>query len=441
MDPWLQPAIGYIRNWIEFQMRTSQQPGCIVAIRASGQGCRRIRLRACQPRHRRKAHATPPVSDRIAFQEFHRGRDHEAARTAQIAAGRSRWAVCEGLAPPGRGNHHRAACFPTARALPAMATTPDSLPTAGPIVSREELLADFKLPPAIEPNTRFKYSNHGFGLIGLVIEAITNEPYRGVDQARDHRCRRPARNQAHMRRLPVAFRSRAATHFGFPWAGVSSFPVTIRAMRLRPPPASSVRQRMSPASSGNWRPMRNAACFRLPAVGRSCADTGATRKRCLKAITALESAAARQPAGSGSATPEDSRAMSPAPFRFPHSNSTITVLTNSADGLGRILARWRHAYPARICGTAARRNGAFATGPENGGAPVAQSISSRSAIACWSPIRMRTIHSWMLRKSRSPAVTPAGSRKRSGAEATASQCAERATRPARSPISGSQAAI
>src|ERR1700712_1498778 len=36
MEPWLQPAIGYIRNWIEFQMRVSQQPGCIVAIAYRG---------------------------------------------------------------------------------------------------------------------------------------------------------------------------------------------------------------------------------------------------------------------------------------------------------------------------------------------------------------------------------------------------------------------
>lgn len=35
-----------------------------------------------------------------------------------------------------------------------------------------------KSPPTIEPNSRFKYSNHGFGLLGLVIEAITKEPYR-----------------------------------------------------------------------------------------------------------------------------------------------------------------------------------------------------------------------------------------------------------------------
>jgi CubicO group peptidase (beta-lactamase class C family) len=33
-------------------------------------------------------------------------------------------------------------------------------------------------PPAIDPNTRFKYSNHGYGLLGLVIEAVAKEPYK-----------------------------------------------------------------------------------------------------------------------------------------------------------------------------------------------------------------------------------------------------------------------
>src|SRR5882724_7161284 len=36
MEPWMQPAIGYIRDWIEFQLRASQQPGCIVAIAHRG---------------------------------------------------------------------------------------------------------------------------------------------------------------------------------------------------------------------------------------------------------------------------------------------------------------------------------------------------------------------------------------------------------------------
>src|SRR5580704_16341717 len=36
MEPWLQSATGYIRSWIEFQMRAAEQPGCIVAIAHRG---------------------------------------------------------------------------------------------------------------------------------------------------------------------------------------------------------------------------------------------------------------------------------------------------------------------------------------------------------------------------------------------------------------------
>jgi len=35
MEPWVQYAVEYIRSWIEFQMRTTQQPGCITAIAAA----------------------------------------------------------------------------------------------------------------------------------------------------------------------------------------------------------------------------------------------------------------------------------------------------------------------------------------------------------------------------------------------------------------------
>src|SRR5712672_2697571 len=36
MKSWQQAAIDYIRSWIDFQMRASQQPGCIVAIAHRG---------------------------------------------------------------------------------------------------------------------------------------------------------------------------------------------------------------------------------------------------------------------------------------------------------------------------------------------------------------------------------------------------------------------
>src|SRR3984957_13604698 len=36
MEPWLQSALGYFRNWVEFQSRASPRPGCIVAVAHRG---------------------------------------------------------------------------------------------------------------------------------------------------------------------------------------------------------------------------------------------------------------------------------------------------------------------------------------------------------------------------------------------------------------------
>ncbi len=38
-------------------------------------------------------------------------------------------------------------------------------------------MIDLAQPPTLDANTRFKYSNHGYGLLGLAIEQITGEPY------------------------------------------------------------------------------------------------------------------------------------------------------------------------------------------------------------------------------------------------------------------------
>ena len=46
-----------------------------------------------------------------------------------------------------------------------------------PFLSKDELLGELGDPPPIEAGVRYKYSNHGFGLLGLIIEAVTLEPY------------------------------------------------------------------------------------------------------------------------------------------------------------------------------------------------------------------------------------------------------------------------
>jgi CubicO group peptidase (beta-lactamase class C family) len=42
----------------------------------------------------------------------------------------------------------------------------------------DEMMAELRNPPVIEPNTRFKYSNYGYALLGLLIEDIASEPFR-----------------------------------------------------------------------------------------------------------------------------------------------------------------------------------------------------------------------------------------------------------------------
>jgi CubicO group peptidase (beta-lactamase class C family) len=176
MDSWLRFAAEYICDWLEFQLRASQQPGLIVALVHRGEilmerGFGLANLDTNEkltPRHRfriashsksftaagllklrerRKLRLDDPVGEYVT------GLDRQVAETtlAQLlshSAGLTRDGVDSGQFTDSR-----------------------------PYLDKSELLAELKQPPAIEPNTRFKYSNHGFGLLGLVIEAITGEPY------------------------------------------------------------------------------------------------------------------------------------------------------------------------------------------------------------------------------------------------------------------------
>ena len=47
-----------------------------------------------------------------------------------------------------------------------------------PLASSEEALADPARPPLIDTNTRFKYCNQGYALLGTLITAVTEEPHR-----------------------------------------------------------------------------------------------------------------------------------------------------------------------------------------------------------------------------------------------------------------------
>jgi CubicO group peptidase (beta-lactamase class C family) len=177
MDPWLQPAIGYIRNWIEFQMRTSQQPGCIVALAHRGKVVAEFAF----------GHANLATGEKLTPRHRFRIASHSKSFTAagiMKLREQHKLRLDDPVGEYVKGLHRQVAEATIAQILSHSAgLTRDGMAggqfsDSRPFLSTDELIADLSSSPRIEPNSRFKYSNHGFALIGLVIEAITKQPYR-----------------------------------------------------------------------------------------------------------------------------------------------------------------------------------------------------------------------------------------------------------------------
>ena len=82
MPGWLSSALDYIPDWLAFQMRTSEQPGCIVAIARRG---RVVLERAWGAADLATGELLTP-----RYQELHRCRHSEAARRRQSSGSTTR---------------------------------------------------------------------------------------------------------------------------------------------------------------------------------------------------------------------------------------------------------------------------------------------------------------------------------------------------------------
>ena len=177
MEDWLGPALDYVPQWIEYQMRESEQPGCVIAVahqgavvfeRAFGQANIVTRV-ALTPRHRFRVASHSKTFSAAGVLKLR----EEGKLSLDDRVGR----YVENL-------HSAIAEATIAQLLSHSAgilrdgTDSGQWQDTRPFLDDAELRADLAAAPTIEANTRFKYSNHGFGLIGLVIEAITGSPYR-----------------------------------------------------------------------------------------------------------------------------------------------------------------------------------------------------------------------------------------------------------------------
>jgi CubicO group peptidase (beta-lactamase class C family) len=176
MDKWLRSAIDYVGSWIEFQLTTIQQPGVIVAFAHRGEivaehafGLSNLDTgEKLTPRHR--------------FRIASHSKSFTAAGIMKLREQR-KLRLDDTIGQYVGGLHPRVAETTIAQVLSHSAGLTRDGVDSGPFIDRRpyldanELLAELKLPTAIEAGTRFKYSNHGFGLLGLVIATVTEQPY------------------------------------------------------------------------------------------------------------------------------------------------------------------------------------------------------------------------------------------------------------------------
>lgn len=176
MPAWLAPALDYLPRWLEFQMRTTEVPGCALAVAHKGKvvlerafGVADLaRGSELTPRHRFRVASHSKSFTTTAIMKL---RDQDRLRLDDRAG-----QYVSGL-------HPAIARATIAQLLSHSAGIVRDGSDAGqwqdrrPFLDEAELRAALAELPTLTAGTRFKYSNHGFGLAGLVIEAVTGEPY------------------------------------------------------------------------------------------------------------------------------------------------------------------------------------------------------------------------------------------------------------------------
>jgi CubicO group peptidase (beta-lactamase class C family) len=176
MLSWVPAALDYIARWIEFQMRFFEHPGCVIAVAHDG----RILLEAAfgsadlrtgeklTPRHRFRVASHSKTFTAAGIMKLRErgvvGLDDKVGKHVPRLDPELAEVTLVQLLAHGAG-------------VVRDGVTGDQWFDRRPFADPDELSAALCSAPTIEPNTRFKYSNYGYGLLGRVIEAVTGEPY------------------------------------------------------------------------------------------------------------------------------------------------------------------------------------------------------------------------------------------------------------------------
>ena len=290
---WINAALDYLPQWLDLQLERYRQPGCSVAIARGGETVAELALGVADMRTHQPL--TPRHRLRIA--------SHSKTFTAAgVMLLREQGKV--GLDDPiGRyvdGLHKDLAGARIGELLSHSAGVTRDGPDAGqfldrrPYLSRAELLADLRAKPPLEAGVQLKYSNHGYGLLGLMMEQVTGTDYASWMQRHVIAAAGLEETAPDMPHLP----RRAPLAVGHS----SEFPFGQRLIVPGDNPCDAMPRRMWPASFRSWRRTARTASSRSPAAARWRSAAGATPATCSSPTTGWAPCSARQARANGWAT-------------------------------------------------------------------------------------------------------------------------------------------
>ncbi|WP_426435366.1 serine hydrolase domain-containing protein [Bradyrhizobium genosp. P] len=176
MTDWLRSALDYIPVWVDFQRELSGQPGVSLAVAHKGQvlvehASGVADLATCEPltsRHRFRV-ASHSKTFTAAGIMLLRERD-------QIRLDDRLGAYVADLTPE-VSNVTISQLLSHAAGLTRDGPDGGQFSDRRPFLSEAEFRADLSAPQPVAAGVTFKYSNHGFALLGKVIEKVTGKPY------------------------------------------------------------------------------------------------------------------------------------------------------------------------------------------------------------------------------------------------------------------------
>ena len=176
MQAWLKAALDYLPRWLEFQMRLHAQPGCALAVAHRNRVVLELALGYADAAKRER------LTPRHRFRVASHSKSFTAAGVMKLQEKR-KLRLRDRAGRYVGGLHPALARASIAELLSHRAGIVRDGPDAGQFVDRRgfidesELRAHLKARPILKRNARFKYSNHGYALLGLVIEAVSGERY------------------------------------------------------------------------------------------------------------------------------------------------------------------------------------------------------------------------------------------------------------------------